>query len=81
MLGLPVSIWILIVLALLAATYVAHSTPISGSSSRSAAMVPARMSGIRVDVVKIFVYMFISLCGDRRPHHLVAADGLASGHR
>ncbi|MGR9423981.1 ABC transporter permease [Rhizobium leguminosarum] len=62
LLGLPVSIWILIVLALLAA-YVARSTPIGrhvfavGGNERA-----ARMSGIRVDVVKIFVYMFSGLC-------------------
>jgi len=61
-LGLPVSIWILIVLAL-AAAYVARSTPIGrhifavGGNERA-----ARMSGIRVDVVKIFVYMFSGLC-------------------
>jgi erythritol transport system permease protein len=62
MLGLPVSIWILIVLALIAG-YVARSTPIGrhifavGGNERA-----ARMSGIRVDVVKIFVYMFSGLC-------------------
>jgi erythritol transport system permease protein len=61
-LGLPVSIWILIVLALVAA-YVARSTPIGrhifavGGNERA-----ARMSGIRVDLVKIFVYMFSGLC-------------------
>jgi erythritol transport system permease protein len=61
-LGLPVSIWILIFLALIAA-YVARSTPIGrhifavGGNERA-----ARMSGIRVDLVKIFVYMFSGLC-------------------
>jgi erythritol transport system permease protein len=61
-LGLPVSIWILIILALLAA-YVARSTPIGrhifavGGNERA-----ARMSGIRVDTVKMFVYMFSGLC-------------------
>ncbi|MGO7902894.1 hypothetical protein ACC719_36495, partial [Rhizobium ruizarguesonis] len=54
-LGLPVSIWILIALALLSA-YVARSTPIGrhifavGGNERA-----ALMSGIRVDVLKIFV--------------------------
>ena len=61
-LGLPVSIWILIVVAL-AAAYVARSTPIGrhifavGGNERA-----ARMSGIRVDLVKIFVYMFSGFC-------------------
>lgn len=62
LLGLPVSIWILIVVAL-AAAYVARSTPIGrhifavGGNERA-----ARMSGIRVDLVKIFVYMFSGFC-------------------
>ncbi len=61
-LGLPVSIWILVVVAL-AAAYVARSTPIGrhifavGGNERA-----ARMSGIRVDRVKMFVYMFSGFC-------------------
>jgi erythritol transport system permease protein len=61
-LGLPVSIWILIVVAL-AAAYVARSTPLGrqifavGGNERA-----ARMSGIRVDRVKMFVYMFSGFC-------------------
>ncbi|MCO4318111.1 ABC transporter permease [Phyllobacterium sp. 21LDTY02-6] len=62
LLGLPVSIWILVVVAL-AAAYVARYTPIGrqifavGGNERA-----ARMSGIRVDRVKMFVYMFSGLC-------------------
>ncbi|AFL50888.1 erythritol transport system permease protein [Sinorhizobium fredii] len=62
LLGLPVSIWILIVVAL-AAAYVAKCTPIGrhifavGGNERA-----ARMSGIRVDRVKMFVYMFSGFC-------------------
>jgi len=54
-LGLPVSIWILIVVAL-AAAYIARYTPLGrqifavGGNERA-----ARMSGIRVDRVKMFV--------------------------
>lgn len=61
-LGLPMSIWILVVMAL-AAAYVARSTPIGrhifavGGNERA-----ARMSGIRVDRVKMFVYMFSGFC-------------------
>lgn len=62
LLGLPVSIWILIVVAF-AAAYVARYTPIGrhifavGGNERA-----ARMSGIRVDRVKMFVYMFSGFC-------------------
>ncbi|ASY73139.1 sugar ABC transporter permease [Sinorhizobium fredii USDA 205] len=62
LLGLPVSIWMLIVVAL-AAAYVAKCTPIGrhifavGGNERA-----ARMSGIRVDRVKMFVYMFSGFC-------------------
>ncbi len=68
-LGLPVSIWILIVVAL-AAAYIARYTPLGrqifavGGNERA-----ARMSGIRVDRVKMFVY------------HLVRTDVVASGNR
>ena len=61
-LGLPVSIWILIVVALVAA-YIARYTPLGrqifavGGNERA-----ARMSGIRVDRVKMFVYMFSGFC-------------------
>ncbi len=60
--GLPVSIWILIIVAL-AAAYVAKYVPIGrqifavGGNERA-----ARMSGIRVDRVKMFVYMFSGFC-------------------
>ena len=61
-LGLPVSIWLLIVVAL-GAAYVARYTPLGrqifavGGNERA-----ARMSGIRVDRVKMFVYMFSGFC-------------------
>ncbi len=60
--GLPVSIWILIVVAL-GAAYLARYTPIGrqifavGGNERA-----ARMSGIRVNRVKMFVYMFSGFC-------------------
>jgi erythritol transport system permease protein len=59
---LPVAIWILIVLALIAA-YVAQWTPLGrhifmvGGNERAAAL-----SGIRVNRVKFFVYMFSGFC-------------------
>ncbi len=61
-LGLPVVIWILIVVAL-AAAYLARFTPLGrhifavGGNERAAAL-----SGIRVARVKIFVYMFSGFC-------------------
>ncbi|MBA8841088.1 ABC transporter permease [Ochrobactrum sp. RH2CCR150] len=61
-LGLPVSIWLLIIVAL-GAAYVARYTPLGrqifavGGNERA-----ARMSGIRVDRVKMFVYMFSGFC-------------------
>jgi erythritol transport system permease protein len=61
-LGLPVSIWILIALALIAA-YIAGWTPLGrhifavGGNERAAAL-----SGIRVNRVKVFVYMFSGFC-------------------
>ncbi|MGU3399741.1 ABC transporter permease [Brucellaceae bacterium D45D] len=61
-LGLPVSVWILIVVAL-GAAYVARYTPLGrqifavGGNERA-----ARMSGIRVNRVKMFVYMFSGFC-------------------
>ena len=61
-LGLPVSIWILIVVALVAA-YVARYTPLGrhifavGGNERA-----ARMSGVKVNRVKLFVYMFSGFC-------------------
>jgi erythritol transport system permease protein len=61
-LGLPVSVWILIVVAL-AAAYFAKYTPLGrhifavGGNERA-----ARVSGIRVDMVKMFVYMFSGFC-------------------
>jgi len=62
LLGLPVSIWILIVLAL-AAAYLARCTPLGrhifavGGNERAAGL-----SGIRVSRVKMFVYMFSGFC-------------------
>jgi erythritol transport system permease protein len=61
-LGLPVSIWLLVFLAL-AAAYFAQFIPMGrhifavGGNERA-----ARMSGIRVDRVKLFVYMFSGFC-------------------
>ncbi|MCA0003298.1 MULTISPECIES: ABC transporter permease [unclassified Mesorhizobium] len=62
LLGLPVSIWILIVVAL-GAAYLAHYTPLGrhifavGGNERA-----ARISGVRVNMVKMFVYMFSGFC-------------------
>ena len=62
LLGLPVVIWILIVMAFVAA-YVARSTPLGrhifavGGNERAAAL-----SGIRVARVKLAVYMFSGFC-------------------
>ena len=62
LLGLPVSIWILIVVAL-GAAYLARYTPLGrhifavGGNERA-----ARISGVRVSMVKMFVYMFSGFC-------------------
>jgi erythritol transport system permease protein len=62
LLGLPVVIWILVVVAL-AAAYLARFTPLGrhifavGGNERAAAL-----SGIRVTRVKMFVYMFSGFC-------------------
>ncbi|MER9398461.1 ABC transporter permease [Mesorhizobium sp. M0615] len=62
LLGLPVAIWILIVVAL-AAAYLAKYTPLGrhifavGGNERA-----SRISGVRVNVVKMFVYMFSGFC-------------------
>ena len=62
LLGLPVVIWILVVVAL-AAAYLARFTPLGrhifavGGNERAAAL-----SGIRVARVKMFVYMFSGFC-------------------
>jgi erythritol transport system permease protein len=62
LLGLPVSIWILVLVAI-AAAYVARFTPLGrhifavGGNERAAAL-----SGIRVSRVKMFVYMFSGFC-------------------
>jgi erythritol transport system permease protein len=62
LLGLPVVIWLLIVVAL-AAAYFARFTPLGrqvfavGGNERAAAL-----SGIRVARVKMFVYMFSGFC-------------------
>jgi erythritol transport system permease protein len=61
-LQLPVSIWILIVVAL-GAAYLAKYTPLGrhifavGGNERA-----ARISGVRVNLVKMFVYMFSGFC-------------------
>jgi erythritol transport system permease protein len=61
-LGLPVSVWILIVVAL-GAAYLARYTPLGrhifavGGNERA-----ARISGVRVNMVKMFVYMFSGFC-------------------
>lgn len=62
LLGLPVSIWILVVVAL-GAAYLARFTPLGrhifavGGNERA-----ARISGVRVNRVKMFVYMFSGFC-------------------
>jgi erythritol transport system permease protein len=61
-LGLPVSVWLLIVVAL-GAAYLARHTPLGrhifavGGNERA-----ARISGVRVNMVKMFVYMFSGFC-------------------
>jgi erythritol transport system permease protein len=61
-LGLPLTIWLLIAVAL-AATYIAGKTPLGrhifavGGNERAAGL-----SGIRVNQVKMFVYMFSGFC-------------------
>jgi erythritol transport system permease protein len=61
-LGLPVAIWILIVVAFVAA-YIARFTPLGrhifavGGNERAAGL-----SGVRVARVKLFVYMFSGFC-------------------
>lgn len=60
--GLPVSIWILIAVAL-GAAYLARYTPLGrhifavGGNERA-----ARISGVRVNMIKMFVYMFSGFC-------------------
>ncbi|WP_214471347.1 ABC transporter permease [Mesorhizobium sp. dw_380] len=60
--GLPVSIWILVVVAL-GAAYLARYTPLGrhifavGGNERA-----ARISGVRVNMIKMFVYMFSGFC-------------------
>jgi erythritol transport system permease protein len=62
LLGLPVAIWILIVVAM-AAAYLAKYTPLGrhifavGGNERA-----SRISGVRVNMVKMFVYMFSGFC-------------------
>jgi erythritol transport system permease protein len=61
-LGLPLSVWIMVVVAL-GAAYLATRTPLGrhiyavGGNERGAAL-----SGVRVDRIKLFVYMFSGLC-------------------
>ncbi|WP_237151866.1 ABC transporter permease [Oryzibacter oryziterrae] len=60
--GIPISIWLLVVIALIAA-YLATRTPLGrhiyavGGNERGAAL-----SGVNVDRVKMFVYMFSGFC-------------------
>ncbi|RWN18071.1 MAG: ABC transporter permease [Mesorhizobium sp.] len=62
LLGLPVAIWILIVVSL-GAAYLAKYTPLGrhifavGGNERA-----SRISGVRVNMVKMFVYMFSGFC-------------------
>ncbi|MER9234772.1 ABC transporter permease [Mesorhizobium sp. M0622] len=62
LLGLPVALWILLVVAL-GAAYLAKYTPLGrhifavGGNERA-----ARISGVRVNMVKMFVYMFSGFC-------------------
>ncbi|WP_417242882.1 ABC transporter permease [Celeribacter sp.] len=62
-LGIPVSIWMLIAVGLVAA-YIAGRTPLGrfiyavGGNERAAGL-----SGVKVNRVKYFVYMFSGLCG------------------
>jgi erythritol transport system permease protein len=62
LIGLPISVWLLIIVAL-ASAYVARYTPIGrhiyavGGNERA-----ARMSGVRVNRVKMAVYMFSGFC-------------------
>lgn len=61
-LGLPISVWLLIVVAL-GAAYLARYTPLGrhifavGGNERA-----SRISGVRVNMVKMFVYMFSGFC-------------------
>ena len=61
-LGLPISIWMLIVVAVVAA-YISRRTPLGryiyavGGNERGAAL-----SGVKVTRIKMFVYMFSGLC-------------------
>jgi erythritol transport system permease protein len=61
-LGLPVAIWILVLVAV-GAAYLARYTPLGrhifavGGNERA-----ARISGVRVNMVKMFVYMFSGFC-------------------
>ncbi|YBV94906.1 ABC transporter permease (plasmid) [Phyllobacteriaceae bacterium JZ32] len=62
LLGMPISIWLLIVVGL-GAAYLAQRTPLGrqiyavGGNERAAAL-----SGVRVNRVKMFVYMFSGFC-------------------
>src|ERR1700754_2498960 len=61
-LGVPLTIWLLVLVGLIAA-YIAGRTPLGrqiyaiGSNERA-----ARLSGVRVNRVQMFVYMFSGLC-------------------
>ena len=62
LLGLPVQIWMLVVVGIIAA-YIAKRTPLGrhiyavGGNERGAAL-----SGVKVNRVKLFVYMFSGMC-------------------
>jgi ribose/xylose/arabinose/galactoside ABC-type transport system permease subunit len=76
--GLPVTIWIFIVIGLIAA-YVLKKTPLGwhimavGGNQRSAAL-----SGIKVDRVKIYAYMFSGFCA--AVVGLIATSQLMAAH-
>ena len=78
LLGIPVSIYILIVLGI-AATYLAKRTPLGrhiyavGGNERA-----ALLSGVRVNRVKIFVYMFSGFCAAIAG--LIIASQLVAAH-
>jgi erythritol transport system permease protein len=61
-LGIPLTVWLLVVVGLIAA-YIAARTPLGrqiyavGSNERA-----AQLSGVRVNRVKMFVYMFSGFC-------------------
>ena len=76
--GIPVSIWLLVIVGCLAA-YIAQRTPLGrriyavGGNERAAAL-----SGVRVDRTKLFVYMFSGFCA--AIVGIIIASQLAAAH-